>query len=74
MDVMWTLFGRTVDGFWTVSVGICGRDLLDKVLPRQKLFSSVFWIIKEMKKGLLGMKGSYITTPRYLMHSVKGQE
>ena len=40
-----TLCGRTV------SVGICGRDLLDKVLPRQKLFSSVFLIIKEMKKG-----------------------
>ena len=29
---------------------------------------------KRDEKGLLGMKGSYITTPRYLMHSVKGQE
>ena len=52
MDVMWTLFGRTVDGFWTVSVGICGRDLLDKVLPRQKLFSSAFLDNKRDEKGM----------------------
>ena len=35
---LWTLCGRTV------SVGICGRDLLDKVLPRQKLFSFLVFL------------------------------
>ena len=71
MDGLWTVSGRFLDGFcgnlWTGSLG------QGPASPKIILFSNVF-DNKRDEKGLLGMKGSYITTPRYLMHSVKGQE
>ena len=65
--------GRYVDGrfLWE---SVDGISWTRSCLAKNYSLFQCFWDNKRDEKGLLGMKGSYITTPRYLMHSVKGQE
>ena len=67
---------------WAVSVGIFGRILwvsVDEISWTRSCLANYYSLdfLKRDEKRILGMKGSYITTPRYLMHtlvpSVKGR-